>query len=56
MTISTAVWLILLFLNFLACAPSPHFYLQDGDQLTHTHLDEVLAEKSLSPEFRPHLL
>jgi len=49
-TISTRVSLFFFFLNFLACAPSPHFYLQYGGQLTHAHLDEILAEKPLSPD------
>ena len=49
-TISTRVSLSFFFLNILACAPSPHFYLQDGGQLTHAHLEEVLAEKPLSPD------
>ncbi len=49
-TISTRVLLSFFFLNILACAPSPHFYLQDRGQLTHAHLNEVLAEKPLSPD------
>jgi len=49
-TISTRVSLFFFFLNILACAPSPHFYLQDGGQLTHARLNEVLAEKPLSPD------
>ena len=49
-TISTRLSLFFFFLNILACAPSPHFYLQNGGQLTHAHLDEILADKPLSPE------
>ena len=49
-TISTRLSLLYFFLNILACAPSPHFYLQNGGQLTHAHLQEVLAEKPLSAD------
>ncbi len=49
-TISTRVSLFFFFLNILACAPSPHFYLQDRGPLTHAHLNEVMAEKPLSPD------
>ena len=48
--VSTRLSLFFSFLNILACAPSPHFYLQDGGRLTHAHLDEVLAEKPLSTD------
>lgn len=49
-TISTRVSLSFFFLNILACAPSLHFYLQNGGQQTHAHLDKILADKPLSPD------
>jgi len=49
-TISTRVSLFFFFLNILACAPSPHFYLQDEGRLTHAHLEEVLAKNPLPPD------
>ena len=49
-TVSTRLLLFFFFLNILACAPSPHFYLQHGGRLTHAHLEEVLAEKPLSTD------
>lgn len=33
--------------GILACAPSPHFYLRYGDQLTQSDLDKILAENPL---------
>jgi quercetin dioxygenase-like cupin family protein len=49
-TINIRLLLSFIFFNILACAPSPHFYLENGGQLTHAHLDEVLAEKPLSTD------
>lgn len=49
-TISSRVSLSFLFLNIISCVPSPHFYLQDGGQLTHAHLEEVLAKNPLPPD------
>ncbi len=39
--------LCIFLLGILACAPSPHFYLRYGDQLTQTDLDKILAENPL---------
>lgn len=39
--------LCFLFLIILGCAPSPHFYLRYGDQLTQSDLDRILAENPL---------
>ncbi len=39
--------LCIFLLGILACAPSPHFYLRYGDQLTQSDLDKILAENPL---------
>lgn len=36
-----------LFLSLIACAPSPRFYLQYGNQFTQSDLDKILAENPL---------
>jgi len=39
--------LCIFLLGILACAPSPHFYLRYGDQLTQSDLDKILTENPL---------
>ncbi len=43
------VFLVFLFLQTLACAPYPSLYLKYGDQLTESHINQILAENPLPP-------
>lgn len=46
---SGLVSLLFFSLNFLACTPSAHLYMQDKGQLTHGHLEQLLSANPLSP-------